>query len=77
MTLQQDMSQGSSEMIGVSLGDQEFMELSYWEGWEEPTDTAWSDTRTDSTGINGFKNEEEEARKSKIRRVNDESKVKC
>lgn len=43
VTLQQDMSQGSNEMIGVSLGDQEFMELSYWEGWEEPTDTAWSD----------------------------------
>lgn len=63
MTSQQDMSQGSNEMIGVSLGDQEFMELSYCDGWEEPTDTAWSDTRTDSTGINGFKNEEEEARR--------------
>lgn len=67
MTSQQDTSHGSSEMIGVSLGDQEFMELSYWEGWEEPTedptDTAWSDTRRDSTGINGFKNEEEKARR--------------
>lgn len=54
-------------MIGVSLGDQEFMELSYWEGWEEPTedptDTAWSDTRRDSTRINGYKNEEEKARR--------------
>lgn len=67
MTSQQDMSHGSNEMIGVSLGDQEFMELSYWEGWEEPTedptDTAWSDTRRDSTRINGYKNEEEKARR--------------
>lgn len=65
MTSQQEMSHGSSEMIGVSLGDQEFMELSYWDGCEEPTedptDTAWSDSRKVSTGINGFKNEEEKA----------------
>lgn len=49
VTSQQDMSHGSSEMIGESLGDQEFMELSYLEGWEEATDRAWIDSRVDST----------------------------
>lgn len=60
VTSKQEVPHGSSEVIGVSLGDQEFMELSYWEGWDEPTDTAWGDIRRDSTGINKFKDEKEE-----------------